>query len=119
MTADYYTRAAPADVAAIAAELPLDVQLTLDGGEVGVVAVANSRSPLTEGQTRILRLIVKHDVSSSDAGRVLHLARKPPCQRCKRGSCAFVASDGSEALERLAKRGLVRRVAKGVWTVRR
>lgn len=94
-------------------------QLAIDGGETPVALVGRgSSTPLTQSQREILRLVADHDVTSTDAGRILHLLRNPPCHRCELGRCGFAASDGGDALKRLAVRGFVRRVAPGVWTAR-
>ena len=90
-------------------------QLTVDGAEVPAPAIP-SRVPLTPAQREILRLAREHErISASEAGAIVHAHRTPTCTRCSRGSCGFTSSDGSDALKRLGKRGLVRRVSAGVW----
>jgi len=95
------------------------VQLTIDGGEELVEHRASGRAPLSAAQFDILRMLAEHDViTSTDAGRIVHANRNPPCERCRRGRCGFTSTDGSEALRRLQARGLVRKIAAGLWTAR-
>jgi hypothetical protein len=92
-------------------------QLTLAGTEVPLNAAAShSRTPFTPAQREILRMLREHQaITSSEAGRIVHSHRTPPCRRCELGSCAFTSTDGADALKRLRARGLVRRVARGLW----
>lgn len=91
-------------------------QLTLDGTEVMLPAEPRSHTRYTPAQRVILRLIAEGDtITSSEAGRIVHALRTPPCQRCKEDRCAFIASDGRDALKRLQDRGLLRRRLAGVW----
>jgi hypothetical protein len=93
-------------------------QLTIDGREEQREVVLTRRAPFTPVQREILRLLAERDITSSEAGRIVHAHRSPPCSRCAH-SCGFVASDGGDALKRLQGRGLVRRVRAGVWTAGR
>lgn len=94
-------------------------QLTLDGGEETPAVPAGQRAPFTDAQHEILRLIAEHDITSTDAGRILHAHRAGGCKRCATGSCPYAASDGGDVLKRLQQRGLVRRLAPGLWTSRK
>jgi hypothetical protein len=94
-------------------------QFTLDGGEETPAAVTDQRAPFTEAQMEILRLIAHHDITSTDAGRILHAYRDNACKHCQAGTCPYAASDGGDALKRLQKRGFVRRLAPGLWTARK
>jgi len=92
------------------------LQLTLEGHEVEQESVATRRAGFTSAQREILRLVGERDITSSEAGRIVHAHRSLPCARCRDGSCGFAASDGSDALKRLQARGLVCRRARGVWS---
>lgn len=94
-------------------------QLTLDGGEETPAALTGQRAPFTRAQMEILQLIAHHDITSTDAGRILHAHRAGGCKRCATGPCPYAASDGGDALKRLQERGLVRRLAPGLWTARK
>jgi hypothetical protein len=50
--------------------------------------------------------------------REIHAHRRPPCPRCKRGRCGYLAADDAEALGRLVRRGPLDALF-GVWTARR
>jgi hypothetical protein len=91
-------------------------QLTLDGTEVVIPAEPRRHSPYTAAQYAIMRLVAECDtITSSEAGRIVHACRVPPCERCQEGNCGFVAADGRDALMRLQARGLVRRIYAGRW----
>jgi hypothetical protein len=82
-------------------------QLTLDGREVDRPVLPR---PLTDRQREIMRFARSREfVRPIEVGRIMHMARdgapKP----------AYFASDGSDALRRLARRGLVERVRRGRW----
>jgi hypothetical protein len=96
------------------------VQLTVDGGEEQVSTAAPSRhASFSHAQREILRLLAERThVTSTEAGRIVHLHREPACRHCREGRCPWAASDGGDALKRLQARGLVRRVARGLWTAR-
>jgi len=95
-------------------------QLTLDGGEDHLPVTRRSLAPFTNAQREILRLLVERDVTSTEAGRIIHLHRDAPCVYCRRGfGCPWASSDGNEALKRLMERGIVRRLAPGLWTATR
>lgn len=98
------------------------LQLDIDGREVPLDQVRPAR--LSEGQREILRhLRVNEQISSVEAGRILHLVRPQGCSftgakadnwRGGRGGCCpYGASDGSAALRRMAERGLVRKLEGG------
>ena len=89
-------------------------QLTLDGEQVPLEQLPRGR--FTPAQREILRLVVEQrEISPKEAGLIVHAYRDPPCARCTQGRCGFASSDGSDALKRLAKRGLVCRGAAGIW----
>jgi len=91
-------------------------QLTIDGGEVTRTPYYASTA-LTQAQRVILRLLAERDtITSSEAGRIVHAHRNPPCARCAAGGCGFIASDGGDALKRLRTRGYVCRLGAGLWT---
>ena len=96
------------------------LQLTIDGREEPTSeAGIPRRAPLSAAQLAILRALAAGEITSTDAGRIVHAHREPPCERCRRGSCGFASTDGSDALKRLAARALVRKVAAGIWTASR
>lgn len=88
-------------------------QLTLDGREVVVPRLR----PLTDRQRELLRFIRERGVVRPiEVGQIMHAGRPNRCHRCDHlGSCPYVSSDGSDALRRLALRGLVARRARGQW----
>lgn len=101
-------------------------QLTFDGEEVPyeqtVMGPARQR-PLTPVQEDILRYAVlnrKGWIRSVEAGNILHAHRHNGrgCQSLSTGigCCKYASTDGSEACQRLAKRGLLVRTERGVWT---
>ena len=95
------------------------MQLTIDGREEIVELGPSRHAPLSAAQYEILRMLSEHDVTSSDAGRIVHAHRDPPCERCRRGRCGFAAGDGSQALRGLEARGLARRISACLWTATR
>jgi hypothetical protein len=92
-------------------------QLTIDGREEHAES-SPRHAALSRAQRAILRALADHDLTSTEAGQIVHAHRDPPCERCRRGSCGFTSTDGGDALKRLAARGLVRKVAPGIWTAR-
>jgi hypothetical protein len=95
-----------------------DVQLDFDGGETANTDVVRVAAPFTSSQREILRIIRQLGaVTSTQAGRIVHGHRDPPCRRCvsTHDRCPYAASDGGDALKRLRDRGLVRRVRAGTW----
>jgi len=96
-----------------------ELQLTIDGREEPIADAVGGSAPFTAAQREILRLLAERNITPADAGRIVHLHRAPPCDRCERGACGFVGSDGSDALKRLKERALARRLCAGVWTARR
>jgi DNA-binding MarR family transcriptional regulator len=89
-------------------------QLKLDGTEVPVAPA--SPAPLTEGQRAILRALgEKGSLRSVEAGEILleTLEKRPWARQSRR---RYASADGSMAMRRLMKRGLVKRGDKdGVW----
>lgn len=94
-------------------------QLTIDGREEQPADVPQPRGAFSRAQREILQLLAERDITSTEAGRIVHLHRTPPCASCMRGDCSWASSDGGDALKRLKARGLTRRVFAGVWTARR
>jgi hypothetical protein len=93
------------------------VQLTIDAREEPPERVASRHRPLTAAELEILRILAEHgSIRSTEAGRIVHAHRQPPCERCQRGRCGFTSPDGSAALKRLQERGLVHRIAAGLWS---
>lgn len=91
-------------------------QLKLDGAEVPADHVPPRPAPLSGAQHAVLRLLSERDaISSTDAGTIVHAWRVPPCHRCARGDCKFRSSDGLAILKRLQDRGLVVKLARGIW----
>lgn len=96
-------------------------QLTLDGVEVEHTTVTRARQPLTGAQREILRwLRANGKIRAFEAGTIVHAHREPPCRSRTQGGgitacCEHASSDGVDALKRLANRGLVRRVARGLY----
>jgi hypothetical protein len=82
-------------------------QLTLDGREVERPVLPR---PLTDRQREVMRYVrARGAVRPIEVGRIMHMARDSAPKP------SYFASDGSDALRRLAKRGLVRRVRRGRW----
>jgi len=99
-------------------------QLTIDGAEEERRIAPRGRAGLTAAQRAILRLLAERDITSSEAGQIVHLHRRPPCERCRWDRrCGYVATDGGDALRRLERRGLVRHslldACFGLWTLQR
>jgi hypothetical protein len=100
-------------------------QLTTDGREVEHPLPSRQRSPrLTAAQRAILvELALKGELRSCEAGAIIHQCRPQAARAAARGFLAeylagqrrYAASDGLEALKRLAERGFVRRVSPGRW----
>ena len=107
------------------------MQLTLDGSEVEHRNVSRPAAavPLSDAQVEILKWIALYGwISSTQAGVILHahacdqwFAAHPqydhPESRARYlgRRRPYAASDGGEALKRLAGRGLVGRVEPGAW----
>lgn len=91
-------------------------QLTLDGREAPVVFPSPSRgAPLTPAQRAIMQHLAKHgEIRPVEAGMILleHSRGKPWLVEYRR---RYASADGSEALRRLAKRGLVHKDGPGRW----
>jgi hypothetical protein len=85
-------------------------QLTLTGDEVP--HPPPRPTALTPAQREILRALAGGEITSSDAGAIVHAHRDPPAGEERHH---YRSSDGRDALTRLARRGLVRRVARGRW----
>jgi hypothetical protein len=108
-------------------------QLNLDGGEVPSAqarASSSSSVALSTAQQGILEVVRRQGfIRPVEAGVIVHRLRDPrsACarkatqpsatgDRYKGGGlscCAFASTDGSAALKRLAKRGMVKREANG------
>jgi hypothetical protein len=108
-------------------------QLQLDGGEVTTERARATSSGgrgggLSYAQRSILRVIQEQGyIRPVEAGVIVHQLRNDSCSRKLRepsatgdrykggglSCCAFASTDGSSALKRLAKRGLVKRLQGG------
>jgi hypothetical protein len=106
----------------------MDEQLTIDGGAEPYELVAKraaAHRELTDVQREILRSMRRDGgIRAVDAGVIVHAARRLAnpgayytCGSGAKGSgkrrtgtcCPYAASDGYEAMKRLAARGLVKR----------
>lgn len=99
-------------------------QLTLDGREVPAFGDEPTRrdAPMTDRQLAILDHLREHgSITPTEAGLIMHNATSSGCCRHGRqlpsgdGCCVFCSTDGSQAMKRLARRGLVYRPMVGVW----
>ena len=94
-------------------------QLGLDGTEV-VHPVRHPR-PLSDRQREVLRMIgILGAVRPLEVGKLMHAgARKHPAGTAlvEGPCCQYASSDGCDALRRLERRGLVRRIHRGQWTL--
>lgn len=96
-------------------------QLTIDGREVPY-PIPRPR-PLSAAQRDIMRWArANGSIRSSEAGVAVHVHRAERGYYCGRpykmkelGCCEWAASDGYAACRRLAARGLLRRVHRGLW----
>lgn len=115
-------------------------QLTIDGGEEEVGAVALGAAPLSPAQRNVLQAMRDGDgtIRTVEAGVLVHdwrrIAARAAGSRASgcgfgarstnfRGGgvacCAYAAPDGLEMMKRLAARGLVERTERrGVWRLR-
>lgn len=93
-------------------------QLDVFGGETVHEEVVSQRHRYTDAQREILRFIQNYAaITSTQAGVIVHAHREGGCYSCRRGTCPWVSSDGSDAMKRLRKRGLVKRHHRGVWVM--
>lgn len=93
-------------------------QLALDGAEVTSAPRARG---LTDRQRDVLRFVRVHGViTATQAGRIMHASRDVGiCKGVQVGRCCgYASTDGSAALQRLARRGLVVRTRRGVYVAR-
>jgi hypothetical protein len=102
-------------------------QLTLDGDEVPAEAVVSHRAPpLTAAQATVMRRVEEWgSIRTVEAGVIAHEARGRCATAGSRwqgfeggglACCPYAAVDGLELLNRLMRRGLLRRAAeRGVW----
>jgi hypothetical protein len=98
-------------------------QLTTDGGEVPAFGdePTNPSAPLSQRQRQILAHLREHGaITPTEAGLIMHAPG--PSGECGRGlpsdgdgCCEYCSSDGSAALKRLARRGIVHRPVVGLW----
>jgi hypothetical protein len=99
-------------------------QLTIDGDE----EARRETKALTQLQQRILaRIRDTGQIRSVEAGRMVHEARGKYCAshggarahmnrgEDSLGCCAYASADGLDAMKRLTKRGLVKKVSPGIW----
>lgn len=86
-------------------------QLTFDGRDVEHPPRVRA---LTQRQREILGYVrAVGEVRPLDIGRMMRLGRETPERR---GHERHVSSDGVDALQRLERRGLVYRAARGRWS---
>lgn len=100
-------------------------QLTFDGREVQHPLPSKQRAPrLSAAQREILAELGRRgELRSVDAGAIVHECSRGAAIALAHGNLAgylagrrrFASSDGLDALKRLAERGFVRRVERGVW----
>jgi hypothetical protein len=85
------------------------MQMTTDGREVTIAASMQHRR-LSPAQRDVMRMI-RHmgTLRSVEAGKILLAHRIPP-----RGE-QYAGSDGSRLMKRLERRGLVKKVKRGLW----
>lgn len=93
-------------------------QLGLDGHETPYPM--RKTRPLSDRQREVLRWMRTFEsVRPFQVGRMMHAAGKHPIGWILASGtgpcCKHASSDGSDALRRLAKRGLVERVRRGSW----
>jgi DNA-binding MarR family transcriptional regulator len=87
------------------------MQLTTDGREVTIPRSMQHRR-LTPAQRDVMRMLGHMEtLRSFEAGRILHAHRPHQLQ----GDGKYASSDGSRMMNRLAARGLVRKVKRGLW----
>ena len=98
-------------------------QYTLDGGTRPVEAARAASRSLSDNQRDILRVIATHgSIRAVDAGVIVHRNRGH-CGFGNRdslgpdaiGCCAYASGDGGDAMRRLADKGLVVKVGRGLW----
>jgi DNA-binding MarR family transcriptional regulator len=88
------------------------MQLTTDGREVTIPRSMQHRK-LTPAQRDVMRMLGHMEtLRSSEAGRILQAHRLP---HRRSGDSKYASSDGSRMMHRLAARGLVRKVKRGLW----
>ena len=86
------------------------VQLTFDGHEVPIVNGTRGRR-LSETQVRVLRYLDRRgQIRPREAGLLLYEVQSSPASRDR-----YASSDGCAVLGRLVRRGLVRRVERGIY----
>lgn len=100
-------------------------QLTLDGREVEEVRDRRRTPRLTGAQATVMRHVAEHgSIRTTEAGVILHKSRARCAGAGQRWTgfkgggvacCPYAAADGLELLKRLAGRGLLERVGRGVW----
>jgi hypothetical protein len=91
-------------------------QITFDGREVAVAAAPKNAPPLTPAQRAILLHLRAHGhIRSVEAGSYVHATDPRPCAPDHRRP--YASTDGSEAMKRLAARGLAQRDpdVRGRW----
>jgi hypothetical protein len=100
-----------------------DMQLTIDGREVQHPAPAGTRPPLGAAQREVMRhLGLFGHLTSTQAGVIVHDVRRAKGGRCgpqppgdvSLACCIYAASDGTEVMKRLRKRGYVEKHF-GLW----
>lgn len=96
-------------------------QLTLAGFPATPRQARSSQAQLSGAQRAILaRLRESGSIRAVEAGTIVHAYR--PGIACEKGGqgagcCCYASTDGSDALKRLQRRGLVERVERGAWNI--
>ena len=96
------------------------LQLTIDGREVEHPP-PRGPSTRTPAQRELVRLLRLGSLRTVEAGLVVHAHREDGCARkphhgpLARSCCVYCSSDGLAAMRRLERRGLAKRVRKGIW----
>lgn len=93
-------------------------QLDFNGGETEHVEVTKKGAGFSLAQREILRFIgVYGAITSTQAGVIVHSHREGGCDRCRKGICPWLSSDGCDAMRRLRDRGFVKRHHRGLWVI--
>lgn len=104
----------------------MTLQIDIDGREVPIARTRPAK--LSPAQREILRTLYRDgSIRAVYAGRLVHAFRVGEAQDVHRfyewtgdgrrglGCCKYASADGSDALRRLLKRGLVSHPARGRW----
>lgn len=99
------------------------MQLDLYGNEVALAIATRVPRSLSDSQRAILRQVrAKGYIRSVEAGMIIHACRtggrcaNGPLRRSNAiGCCRYAASDGGAACKRMAERGLLAKLDRGLW----